>query len=233
MHSEKLEKAIGLFETFLYFDLERTEFTPLIVNHPIIESAFLVDKDGLFNATEDEGRLGKYRSSLMEHIRKGTDSIEGLIYHVRKPYRLAFLKYLLQDKILSPKEVANLLGKIWTTLENINYDVNVKKSVLLSWIKKTDKEVLMNEDERAVFDGFSEELTIYRGSSDKKGHEGLCWTLDKGMAEWFAKRFHGAGYVFEATVKKDDIIAYLNNRNEKELIVDYKKLTEVKKFEVS
>ena len=233
MENIQLEKAKDLFQVFLYFDLEKSEFAPLIVNHPIFESAYLFDGKELFDATLDEERLNKYRRSYMDNVIKNADSIIELVYFVRKSYRLTFLKFLLNEGILPQKDISNLLAQIWINLENVNHDVNVKKDMVLRWIKKADKQVLMNEDEINAYDSLGDYVTIYRGSVNKKGYKGICWTLDKGTAEWFAKRFHNEGYVHEATIKKEDIIAVLNGRNEKELIVDYNKLINVRSFDVS
>jgi hypothetical protein len=69
-----------------------------------------------------------------------------------------------------------------------------------------------------------DELTIYRSfARTRKGVDGLAWTLDREQAEWFANRNrHGKqhGYIASATIRKADVIAYLNDggRNEREII---------------
>jgi hypothetical protein len=71
-------------------------------------------------------------------------------------------------------------------------------------------------------------LTIYRGESLESSNikKVLSWTLDHDKAIWFAKRmnFSGVGYVYTAKVKPLKVIAYLDSREESEVLVRYKDL---------
>lgn len=55
----------------------------------------------------------------------------------------------------------------------------------------------------------------------------MSWTLNQQTAEWFAHRFVEDGTVYEATVAKENIFALFNRRNESEVIVDPKYLTDI------
>ena len=59
--------------------------------------------------------------------------------------------------------------------------------------------------------------TVYRGIGTESRENGISWTLDKEKATWFARRF-SEGYVIQGTVEKKDILAFFNDRKEKEVI---------------
>lgn len=71
-------------------------------------------------------------------------------------------------------------------------------------------------------------VTAYRGvpASDNDPDDGLSWTLDSGVAQIFADRVAGhviedqPGKVVSRLISKQAIIAFLNERQEKQLIVD-------------
>ena len=73
----------------------------------------------------------------------------------------------------------------------------------------------MNEEEKTFFDSLPDEITIFRGGIDDKG---FSWTLDKDRACWFANRWYQDHRVFEKTINKSDALAYLNGRNESDII---------------
>jgi hypothetical protein len=79
-------------------------------------------------------------------------------------------------------------------------------------------------------DGF---VTIYRGQQKESTpiEKAYSWTLDDSVAHWFAKRFSslhdGGSVVYRAKVKPEDIIAYIDNRNEKEVLVFFETLRDV------
>ena len=65
-----------------------------------------------------------------------------------------------------------------------------------------------------------EVITLYRGHDGSKGDpKGFSWTTDYAKAEWFARRFKSDKYKIESKqVPTSKIIAYLDGRNEKEVI---------------
>ena len=65
-----------------------------------------------------------------------------------------------------------------------------------------------------------------QGKKDNQ-HEALSWTLDKKTAEWFATRFSEHGYVYQAKIHKEDVFAFFNDRNEQEIVLDYRNLRDI------
>ena len=70
-------------------------------------------------------------------------------------------------------------------------------------------------------DGF---ITVYRGkgTKSKSCKKALSWTLDRNKAEWFARRFQFSSddkcYIYTGKVHIDSVVAYNNDRKEKELV---------------
>ena len=79
---------------------------------------------------------------------------------------------------------------------------------------------LADGENKELFDKLPEVVTVFRGSTHKKGKKGFSWTTDREKAVWFAKRFNrdGIGYVVEGTVAKANVIAYFNRRREAEIV---------------
>ena len=72
-------------------------------------------------------------------------------------------------------------------------------------------------------------VTVYRGThSDKPNSErALSWTLNLDTAQWFANRYGKDGKLYEAKIEKEHIHALFLRREESEVILDPKYLTEV------
>jgi len=90
------------------------------------------------------------------------------------------------------------------------------------------REQLMSLDEKKYFDKLPSKFIIYRGMTveeEEYGEYGISWTLDKKIAEFFAQDYrrnidtnHLPKTVVSMMVSKSDIIAYFNDRDEKEVI---------------
>ena len=78
-------------------------------------------------------------------------------------------------------------------------------------------------------------FTIYRGSSSdiSRAPLSLSWSLSYDVAEWFARRnnflYQLPVHVYQATIKADKIIAYLNYRNEFE-VLQYRNIKDVQEI---
>ena len=71
-----------------------------------------------------------------------------------------------------------------------------------------------------------ETITVYRGVTSSSTHfeRAISWTLDEDVAEFFAMRFNSKGKIMKAEIHIEDINDYLYNRNEKEILLNPKKL---------
>ena len=126
---------------------------------------------------------------------------------------------------MSKKEYAEILKSCWITTEFTTNNPNVKITEFISWFKESDKNFLMNKKELQIYNNLPETITIYRGVGDSNFKNGISWTLDKDKAIWFSNRFNYEDrHVYKATIHKEDILAYIDERNEKEIIIDTNKI---------
>lgn len=90
---------------------------------------------------------------------------------------------------------------------------------------KTDKQ---KRETESALSGMPDVLTIYRGQTKvgtpvEKAHS---WTLDRNVANFFAtRRGQDKAEIITATVNKKDVIEYISDRGEAEVLVRYKDLT--------
>lgn len=89
------------------------------------------------------------------------------------------------------------------------------------FILKKPTSLMMNLEELEYFNNLPEIIKIYRGFRNQK-QKGLSWTLNKKVAEFFAHEWHriddSPGTVVSIEVHKDKVYAYLNERQEEEIV---------------
>ena len=102
-----------------------------------------------------------------------------------------------------------------------------------AWLHKTlhqlherGQRVFDGDTARAAYDALPECVAIYRGTVEAEGEDyGVCWTLSRDKAEWFATK-HGrfrntrsAPVILETNVLRDAICGLLLERNEREVLM--------------
>lgn len=133
-----------------------------------------------------------------------------------RPYRLhAFLNISLY---LTDKQYWTLLRDIWVDSENIWQNKQSWKNLLLS--PRKNKSEFMNKEERKYLKSLPSNITVFRGYDEKKGDpEGFSYSLNPDIAKKFASRFSKNPVIKTRDLKKSEIFAYLQTRNEEEIIV--------------
>ena len=196
------------------------------ISHPFFDYT-----DGLlYNITEDKDGYNIVKNNKEELINK-LDNYMAFSVFITKPYRMLFLK--LTKNHLNIKDFSNFLIDAWINDENANRNINIPKKELLGYFKKAEKDYLMNKSELDIYSKLDDIVTVYRGVTDynKDDIKALSWTLEIEKAEWFAERYSEAfdqsGYVFKAKINKKDILAFCDQRDEKEIILDYTKLYDI------
>lgn len=132
-----------------------------------------------------------------------------------------FAYYIVQNYALSPEAFAKGLKSAW---DSGVYD---EAQVAIQLFGMADPAYLMDEKEKALYDALPDRVEIYRGTSrfenDGEGAAGLSWTIDRGVAEFFAFRgrshAESDGRVYVAEVFKEDIIVIIEDRGEREVIL--------------
>jgi len=232
-----LEAVKEVAKSFLYLPIEKVDseigYAMGILTHPFFESVHRpIPKElkenydintgehfiGIGNILEDRKLLNYYIDLFEEKINDSKDVFD-IVSLLRKQYRLAFIKYTL--KLLSKEDFSNLLREAWIMSENPNGDVNVSLEMLIDWYKMADKRILMEEKDYQYYCELKKQpvITVYRGVSKGRNPMGLSWTDDYDKAIWFANRF-GKGFVQKAEISPKRILAYINSRDEKEIVID-------------
>lgn len=224
MKETNIEAIKSILLSFLYLDIEETDIS-FIVSHPIFDSQFQFDtiNNEMVNIIENKDAY-KRIIKLYENKINNTNFVNLLFYLVRKPYLLTFIKFA--EPYLSLEDFSSLLAKAWVISENPNQDINVSISKIIKMFKKADKKYLMDEQEFEIYNNLPETFIAYRGVSKRRNPKGLSWTINLEKAKWFSNRF-GKGYVQQATINKNDVLAYFNSRGEDEIVVNIKNLKDI------
>lgn len=191
----------------------------IITSHPFTNTCnwYNSETGEWLDLTNKDG-FNKWTKDLFEYIDEA-ESVWEIYFMVNAPYKLTMIKYWKDDLCL--EDFTKLFKDAWILSENPNDDINVPVDMLIQWFKKTDKRILMNNEELEVYNSLPDEFTIYRGVGRKSKRNGISWTRNKEIAEWFMSRWEDeGGYMLMAIVKKENCLAYINARNEEEIIVD-------------
>lgn len=221
-----LLKCKEIAKEFLLFDLEYSSIP--VIQHPFFNSPIVIDEENgnILNILENKNEYLLAIKEMKNKIDKSKNYIQ-LLELITKPYKLVFFKYT--NEYLNEKDFSKCLIDIWITDEYANQNTDVSKDELIKFFKKASKTFIMNKEEFNVFSTLNNNVTVYRGITDynKDNIRALSWTLDKEKAIWFANRFLGKGYIYKAKINKEDILAYCDQRNEKEIILDYTRLYDI------
>lgn len=220
-----LTEIKNILKDFLHMPVEETEYSPIVVQHPIFESGISYVNNKMTDIMTPEG-FAAVAKQVEEDIDKIDDAF-GCVNILRQSYYLTFLKFAKES--LSLSDFSMLLGKFWTEEENPNGDVNVPVSLSARWFKSADKRVLMYDDEYKTYKDLPEAFTAYRGITPGRNPDGMSWTRDLSKADWFSRRF-GDGYVLEGIANKKDVLAFFSRRGEEEVVIEAKKVKNKKEI---
>ena len=134
-----------------------------------------------------------------------------------------FLK--IKDQ-LNDKDYWRTLADAYTGSDNLYH---LKEEIKEAFLEdRSEREYLMNKKELKIYNSLPENITIYRGMTTEElesGDFGVSWTLSRERADYFAftygRNFSTEGVskvVHQLEVKKVEILAYFNERNEQEVI---------------
>ncbi|GFI56556.1 hypothetical protein IMSAG013_01619 [Clostridiales bacterium] len=222
----------ALAQAFLMMNIEATPHSPIIVTHPFTDTGYVVLAEDKLpqNILENRDTLIRWQAEKKKQLNK-SDSADQIFSLLTKLYRMVFLKY--SEPYLSKKDFSRILADVWIQTEAPHNDPNFSTNKLIGLFKKADPIYLMESDEYKQFNELDETITVYRGVTPYNADnlKGLSWTLNPQTAKWFANRFGEDGTVYEAQIDKSHIYAYFSSRNESEIIVDPKYLTDITEFE--
>lgn len=131
------------------------------------------------------------------------------------------------NKLIELGKPANNLYELFINMFSLgDYGFAAMSDEAFDKIVASKTEVQKKKTESAL-SGMPDVLTIYRGQTKvgtpvDKAHS---WTLDRNIANFFAtRRGKDKAEIITATVNKKDVIEYISDRGEKEVLVRYKDL---------
>ena len=202
------------------------------INHPFFESSIIPtlktvngkQEYGFADIFKDTEELKKAKDCIKEEIING--NLGTIFARLVKKYRLTFLKFI--KPYLSKNDFEKILIEQWIMSENPNQDANITIEEFVQWFSQADRKNLMEKDELEYYNNLPETVKIYRGVAvGRAEQQGLSWTCNYETAKWFSQRFDRAdekGYIIKGEIAKKDIFAYLNGRNEDEILCNSSKV---------
>lgn len=172
----------------------------------------------------------KYSHLITSPINFENVDLYTIIQNIDKEYRLYIFKII--SNLLDEKEYCLGLKYAYTKSEGINTkDAKISLDEVIELFKGANAKILMGKDYNK-FANLPNELTVYRGTTNKELYPAISWTIDKKRAIWFYQKYNSKGTVFKAKIKKEDVICYFDKTtcNEKEVIIDYKKIYKVEEL---
>lgn len=205
------------------------ELSPIRVLHPFIEEgvSFNLKTGEVVNLLEDKEALKKEKALRLKRM-KNMSPLQ-IAFCVSKPYRMLYLS--LAFPYLTKKERSEIMREVWISVENINGNINVSQMEILKMLRKCNPKYLIGQENFKVYENLPDTFTVYRGLQENAQEDGLSWTLSKDVAEWFANRFDNEGKIIEKVIHKSEVIAYFNDRDEEEIVLDIKKVLKREKAE--
>lgn len=222
-----LESCKTVARIFLELDIVTDSiFGEMRLHHPFFCSPVFIDeKDNLCNIMEDHETLNKAKAQIKSNIDK-VEVFQDFSMILQKPYLLVFLKYT--HFYISKEDLSKYLADAWMRMEFPNHDDTLTKTELINLFKQSDPSFMMDDKELIGYERLPDKFKVYRGVKKNQDYKALSWTLNKDVAKWFSLRFSDEGVVYKAEIKKEDVFAVFLNRGEQEIVLNYKKLENVR-----
>jgi hypothetical protein len=216
------EQTIKLFDTAPLIPVKAIENMGAVC-HPFAKSIFFYhheQKKWLDISTPNSYAF--YRRFILNRI--NSLSLPFIYDLILDDYKLTWFQ-LCKD-YMSPEDFAYYLKHSWLDEEDPNQDPQVSREEVIHYFRQADKQYLMKPEDLAHYQSLPDTLTIYRGVSPHRAKFGLSWTADQSIAMWFKKRYESGsqGQLLTAVISKKHVLAYIDERNERELIVDVFKI---------
>ena len=214
-----LNKVKHIAISLLYLEIKTDPIFSFICYHPFINSPYGLNQNKkIVDYTKNHAALSFWRKEREKEI--NNSSLAQIYNMIDTRYKLTFLKHT--KDYLSKKDFSILLADAWITEENPNMDINCPLKEVIQWFKQSDVHYLMQPSDYEIYTTLPSEFEVYRGVANGRNPNGISWTKDYNLASWFSHRFdtnEKKGYIQKATIKKENVLAYFNTRNENEIVV--------------
>lgn len=226
-----MKKVREVAKQLLRMEIIQDKEFSFIIHHPFFNSPFascMFDMDTeetTANITTKKGQISAVKSMEVQIDMMST--YQAFFIMINKPYLPLFFK--LTKDYLSSEDYSKFLANMWIMVEFSNSDKDIPPSDFVEIFRRANKKHLMEASEIKVLKELPDKVTIYRGVKPNSSTKALSWSLNKETAQWFANRFEENGTVYQAKIRKEDILAFFDGRKEQEVVVDFEKLYDIKK----
>lgn len=236
---EQFPELIDKYGDYLYY-ANRTDEKIMYFD----EGKGIIFYTGIFVGSDDNG-VGlfyldfMYKVPALEHVEflisdwekmLSEHDFDGMYFAIPEEYRV---EYTVRSINTFPEEYR--YSFFIDMYSGADYGFGILDESFLQYIKdsKTQEQIdsTMEELDNAVGGDI---LHVYRGIGEMSTENGFSFTLDEDTAYFFAERFSGNGdtaYIIEADVYKKDVIEYITDRDEEEILVLPSTLMNVQKYE--
>jgi hypothetical protein len=185
-----------------------------LFNRKSIQHPLVIGDLGMMPNSDYNKQLIRKQERLKEF--EDDKNFESYLLLIEKPFRVkSFSELVKQNKIKRlSKKYWKILSFLWTDSENIFQNKKLWDDLLKD---KTNSHFFMSKKDLNFFNSLENEFMVYRGYTHWEN--GYSYSLDKERAVLFANRFGQGGKVKEMLVKKEDVFAYTNSREENEIII--------------
>lgn len=148
------------------------------------------------------------------------DDFVGLYSIIDKKIGLSTFKYDFNNRIIPSDQIYDAFVEIYQRSEfgfEVLTDIYSEVFLYAPYSEERNKRIKSLKKR-------GKEITIYHGELPNGPMDHYSWTLDKGVAKWFANRYDNLGEIWTATIPVGKAIDYLTSRNEEEVLVDFNEL---------
>lgn len=230
MNNQPTDKDIAEAEDLLDFWGDAEELDPELlayveeippfgtsIRHPLVYSIIHTE---VLNAYVNR-QLRQKKQAVNEALR--AKNWHTYVWLHERPYRVKAFRSV--SGRMNDATYWDMLADIWIDSENIRQNPRVWQSLLSA--KRPNREAMMNSSERDELANMPDTIKVFQGHTTDRD-DGWSWTVKRPTAEWFARRFAsmetGQPVITIGQVKKANVLAYLNGRNEAEILVDRRKV---------
>lgn len=136
-----------------------------------------------------------------------------VIYLHERPYRLEALRTYWREKAIDLPTFRVLLPDVWSDAEPNDTDPRY----LTMWRQASKGHGIVYSDPDLHLD---QPEVIYRGGGKIDEKLGIAWTTDWNIARFFAMRYRDIGVIWTATCRIEDVLGFVQDRSESEVIID-------------
>jgi hypothetical protein len=180
--------------------------------------------------TDVKKRIKRWHEDIKEYLElKNFDSL----FVLRIDKRISFLAYTSMYAQIPDDQKYQVFTGIYTHNE---YGFSLLDKTLVRSIfshrSEPHKQDVLSRISTYVVDG---KVTVYRGESSKSTpySEAFSWTTDLRTAHYFATRFSESGKIYKTEVPVEDIVDFMDNRNEYEILLLPESVGDVEMIEVT